>query len=285
MTRLVNIICGLREGAVSLACVPSVFNCMSEIPPAPTPKKEVIAPHQESITEEFADDPPDAEPHYGEARLWLVARDPRCLFAYWEFRPEEHPDADGSDGRSRFFLRIYREEKAEATVEVEPGAGNVFIPAQSPDSGYSAELGFFANDIWCFLARSGNTRTPPELPAAHDAVVFATIPACISLGKFRDALASSARPGESLAATAARIQADARRHGEWTPEHARLLTEILGENAADAETSSASSITLTRRIQQKLGTAAMAAAPFAPIPMPHGGDDASSPASSWPARE
>ena len=255
---------------------------MSEIPPAPTPQKEVIAPHQESLAEEFADDPPDAEPNYGEARLWLVARDPRCLFAYWEFRPDEHPAAMGGDGRPQFFLRIYREEKAEATVEIEPGSGNVFIPAQSPDSVYSAELGFFSGDVWCFLARSGGTRTPPELSDARESVVFATIPARISLGKFREALASSALPGESLAATAARIQADARRHGEWTPEHERLLAEILGENAASAGTTSPDSFTLSRRIQQKLEAAAKAAAPFAPIAGPHGGDDASSSASSWP---
>jgi hypothetical protein len=253
---------------------------MSEIPPAPSPKKEMIAPRQESIAEEFADDPSETEPHYGEARLWLVARDPRCLFAYWEFRPDEHPDAVGADGRPQFFLRIYREGKAEATVEIEPGSGNVFTPAQSPDSGYFAELGFFTAGVWCFLARSGKTRTPPELAAARDAVVFATIPARISLEKFRDALAGSMRPGESLAATAARIQADARQHGGWTEEHERLLAEILGEDVAGAAPS-ASSLTLTQRIRHKLHAAAIAAAPYAPIPAPYGGDDASSPASSW----
>ena len=254
---------------------------MSEFPPSPTPKKEIIAPRQESLAEEFADDPPDAEHNYGAARLWLVARDPRCLFAYWEFEPDEHPDAAGADGRMRFFLRIYRDGNAETTSEIEPGAGNVFIPAQSPDSGYTAELGFFSGEVWCFLARSGGTRTPPEISAEHGPAVFATIPARISLGKFRDALAHSALPGESLAMTAARIQGDAQRHGEWTAEHELLLAEILGENA-DAALSSASSFTLTQRIQQRLKAAADAAAPFAPIPAPQGGGDASSSASSWP---
>ena len=258
---------------------------MSEIPPAPSPKKEMIAPRQESIAEEFADDPSDLEPHYGSARLWLVARDPHCLFAYWEFRPEEHPDAVGTDGRLQFFLRTYRDGKVGATVEIEPGTGNVFISGQSPDSTYSAELGFFASGIWCFLARSGETRTPPEIAEAREAVVFATIPARISLEKFRDALSSSVRPGESLAATAARIQTDARQHGGWTPENERLLAEILGEDAAAAGASSANSLTLTRRIQQKLAAGAKAAAPFAPIPAPETGGAVSSPSSSWPAGE
>ena len=255
---------------------------MSEIPPAPTPKKDAIAPWHESPAEEFADDPPEPEHNYGDARLWLIARDPRCLFAYWEFRPDEHPDAVGTDGRAQFFLRIFRGGKAGAAIGIESGAGNLFIPAQPPDSACIAELGFFSGGIWCFIARSGNTRTPPELSAAPAPVAFAMIPARISLGELRDALASSALPDESLAATAARIQADARQHGEWTPEHECLLAEILGENAARAAAASPESPTLTRRIQQKLEAAAKAAAPIEPTPAPHGGDDAYSPGSSWP---
>src|SRR5439155_1692494 len=70
---------GLRERDQSLACAPRVSNCMSEIPPPSLPKKEAIAPLRESIADalraagEFADEPPGAEPNYGEARLWLVA--------------------------------------------------------------------------------------------------------------------------------------------------------------------------------------------------------------------
>jgi|GEM_PF-1378688 len=253
---------------------------MSEIPPAPTPKKEVIAPRRESIAEEFADDPPTTEHNYGDARLWLAARDPRCVFAYWEFHPDEHPDAIGANGRAQFFLRISRDGNAEAIIEIDPGAGNTFIPIESPDSDYSAELGFFSGGVWCFFARSGVTRTPPEISAAHGLAVFATIPARISLEKFRDALEDFALPGESVAMTAARTQSDARRHDEWTPEHERLLAEILGENAAGAETTATNALTLTQHIQKKLRTAAIATAPYTPIPASHGGGDASSSA-NW----
>ncbi len=257
---------------------------MSEFPQPPTPKKEAITPLRESAESEPADDTPDAERTYGETRLWLAARDPRCLFAYWEFRPEEHPDAFDEGGRPRFFLRIFREGgHAESSTGIEPGAGNAFIPVASPGTRYFAELGFYSGDIWCFLARSGDTHTPPDAPAAPAPAVFATIPSRISLGKFRAALAHTALPGESLAMTCARIQSDAQRHGEWTPEYERLLAEILGADAANADTTPANSLTLTQRIRQKLAAAAEASAPGSALPAPQGGGDVSSSASSWTA--
>jgi hypothetical protein len=240
---------------------------MSETPPQPTPEKEVIAPHDESIAEEFADDLSDPEPRYGEARLWFIARDPRCLFSYWEFRPEEQPAAVGKDGRAQFFLRIFREGgEAESSTEIGSGKGNAFIPAQSPDSGYYAELGFFAGDIWCFLSRSGVTRTPPELPGKTAPPRFATIPANLSLVKMRDFLADSALPGESPAVTAARIQSDARQHAEWTPKHERLLAKILGITAATPGAVPATPPALTQAIRKKLAATESAATLGAPIP-------------------
>ena len=253
---------------------------MSEIPPPPSPKKEVIAPRQESPAEEFADEPPDSEPHYGEAKLWLVARDPHCLFSYWEFRPEEHPDAICEDGRARFLLRIFRDGGGEASsTEIEPGAGNVFIPVRSPDCGYVAELGFFSEGVWCFLAHSGVARTPPELPSADAPPIFATIPAHLSLAKMRALLSGSALPGESLAMTAARLQNDARNHGEWTPDHERLLAEILGASASAVAGASANSFTLTAR--QKLAATFDAATAGVPIPASQIESAPSSPGASW----
>lgn len=282
MTRLVNMIWSLREGGESLACAPPVFNCMSKIPPPLAPKKEVITPCDESAPEsdDAADELPGAERNYGEVRLWLVARDPRSLFAYWEFRAEEHLHAAGSDGRAHFFLRIFRENgEAVSSTEIEPFPGNAFIPVQSPDSGYFCELGFYAGKTWCFIARSGVAHTPPEIPPEDAPVLFATIPAQISLAQMRRVLSASARPGESLAVTAARIQGDAREHGEWTPEHECLLAEILGVRASATGGSPASSITLT--VRRKLAVTAKAAMPGMPVPAPQIESALASPGAGW----
>ncbi len=253
---------------------------MSKNPPPPAPKKEVIIPCAESAAVEPVEDPLIVDRNYGEARLWLVARDPRCLFAYWEFRAEEHPDAFDDDGRAQFFLRIFRESgEAVCSSAIEPHPGNAFIPGQTPATSYFAELGFYKSDTWCFISRSGLTRTPPELPPADQAVIFATIPAKVSLAKLRQVLAASALPGENLAMTAARIQNNARNHADWTEEHERLLGEILGTTGTAPAESSASSFALT--VRRKIAATAKAAIPGIPIPYSRPGNAPASPGASW----
>jgi hypothetical protein len=133
---------------------------MSATPHPAGPAREVIAPRHESLRKEF-DNP--ALPGYGEARLWVVARDPRWLFAYWEFDPTEHPGVRGADGTDHVFLRVLRDgEEVESTVEILPSVGHWYVPVSQADCAYTAELGYFAHGgIWAFVARSGSTRTPP----------------------------------------------------------------------------------------------------------------------------
>jgi len=253
---------------------------MSEIPPPPSPKKEVLAPPHESLRAEFADDPIPAELSYGEARLWIVARDPHCVFGYWKFHPAEHPDAIDAEGRARFFLRIFRGEgRLESTNEIDAGDGNCFAHVCAADAVYFAELGFFSRNVWCFLARSGTTRTPPELPATETPVAFATIPATVSLRKMRELLSDSALSGEGVATTAARIQADARECADWTPERESLLGQILGATTVPGSVAPARSSTVARR---KLAAAAKVAAPTPAIAVPEIGNAPSSAGASWP---
>ena len=95
----------------------------------------------------------------------------------------------------------------------------------------------------------------------------------------RALLSGSALPGESLAMTAARLQNDARNHGEWTPDHERLLAEILGASASAVAGASANSFTLTAR--QKLAATFDAATPGVPIPASQIESAPSSPGASW----
>ena len=137
---------------------------MSESERKPQPPRENIAPRHESVRAAFQDELENGEPEYGEARLWLVAHGPRDLFAYWEFDAAEHPEALGPDGRTHFLIRPLREDGfAEQPVEIPQGVSNAHIPVSQADVLYTADLGFFApGGVWCFIAHSGATRTPPD---------------------------------------------------------------------------------------------------------------------------
>ena len=200
------------------------------------PAKEVIAPRHESLTKEFDEARRELQPEYGEVRLWLVARDLHWLFAYWEFNPDEHPDehpeARGEDGAAHFFLRVQREDgTVEATVEIQPAAGNWYVPVPQADCAYTAELGIFISGAWAFLARSGATRTPPVDADDVFTTLTSKIPSRLSLTEMRALMAGQSQPDESTAQTAARVQDSVHRTVRWTPEQERMLEKLLAEEA------------------------------------------------------
>jgi hypothetical protein len=138
---------------------------MSAHPNPDHPAREVIAPPHVSLKKEVGRETGPQPLEYGEVRLWLVAKAPLQLFAYWEFRPGEHPEAKLGDGPPRFFLRIICEANGavEATLEIEPSCGKCTAEVPASEAQYRAELGFFNEQgVWCFLAQSGPARTPPS---------------------------------------------------------------------------------------------------------------------------
>jgi hypothetical protein len=169
---------------------------MNNQPRRPAPAREVIAPRHESIFQIVGRGSAPPPLAYGEVRLWLVASGPHTLFAYWEFRPEEHPEALGTDGKARFFLRLVRDGAIESTVEVHPDARAWNLPAEVAEAPYTAEIGFFTpHKVWCFLARSSPARTMPEdEPRILKAVAPTAKPSATEGGTPRRERASRRRP-------------------------------------------------------------------------------------------
>lgn len=199
---------------VADSCVLRFFPRMSDTLHSDEPPRESIAPRHESLTKEFHGEVGPRPLEYGEARLWLVARDPRWVFAYWQFNPAEHPEAIDDSGHARFFLRIFaRDGSVETETDIQPDNGNIYLPVSEPDSAYTAELGFFSRSgIWCFITKSGVAYTPPSevspvIPfPAHRHTVEKNIPA---------------------AAGRIRIQ----RLSEWTEIQERLFVRLLTADA------------------------------------------------------
>ncbi|MEK0451234.1 MAG: hypothetical protein RL088_3502 [Verrucomicrobiota bacterium] len=191
---------------------------MSDTPNPVEPIREIIAPRHESLAKEFEGDIGPRPLEFGEGRIWLVAKDPHTLFAYWEFIPAQHPEAVGVDGEAHFYLRILDESgNVEREVHIQTGDANVHAGVARADSAYTAELGFYSRSgVWCFIGKSGTAYTPPEgSPPDDEDIRFATIPGGM-------ALPSSKLTGKSLIRISRRTR--------WTVEQERRFVELLAED-------------------------------------------------------
>jgi hypothetical protein len=179
---------------------------------------------------------------YFEDRLFLTARDPRWLFAYWDFDWSKVPAGAFRYGVPMFFLRISRTHGAEETcVEIKPEARNWYVPVNSPGTGYFADLGYFNNEgTFVSCVRSREAATPPDaLAEENQPIEFATAPAELTFEQLLELVRGQMAEGESLLCAVARITGagDIRfRAGEpptWSEEQRQLLAALLGQSLID----------------------------------------------------
>ncbi|MEM7146247.1 MAG: hypothetical protein AAF591_14005 [Verrucomicrobiota bacterium] len=81
--------------------------------------------------------PADLPKQYPDTTLWSVAREPRCLFAYWNLSPAI-PSLPGLT----LALLVTRNKKIEALYRLQKNAGSRFIPISQPDASYQVTLCF-----------------------------------------------------------------------------------------------------------------------------------------------
>jgi hypothetical protein len=200
-----------------------------EVAPEPIAPPAVSPPAYEDLGELPAS--------YHEETLFLTARDPRWLFAYWDFDWTKVPAQGFRYGAPIFYLRIAQATGAvETTVEVQPQARNWYVPVSAPGAAYFAELGYYNNDgTFVTCLRSGITTTPPEsLAEDHAPAQFATVPATLSFESLLELVKTQIQDGESLLGAVARLtgtEAITFRGGQaptWTDEQRALLAALLG---------------------------------------------------------
>jgi len=213
-------------------------------PPAPQPAPAASEHHngataaQHSPAYENLGSLPE---NYGQDCIYLVARDPRWLFSYWDLRWEAYPAHLHRFNVAQFFLRILAGGQEESIVEVKPEARNWYVPVQHPDTEYATELGFFAKDgAWRCVARSADTKTPPDALAGEHAAEFATVPAHLSFERLLELVAEHMRKGETLLQSIARITGAGRELAftagltpGWTEEQRALLAALLGSSLVE----------------------------------------------------
>jgi len=179
---------------------------------------------------------------YDEDTLFLIARDPRWLFSYWDFDWSKYPAAGMRYGYAQFFLKITRAGgQQETMVEINPTARNWYVPVNHPDTTFFAEIGYFDQEgAWRSVVMSGPAHTPPDALAPEEqSIDFATVPAHLSFERLLELVQERMSEGETLIAALARIAGEGRvefRPGQaptWTDEQKHLLALLLGESLID----------------------------------------------------
>ena len=137
--------------------------------PAAAPKPVAAAPRRKKL--------PEA---YGTKQLFLIARDPRWLFAQWDFTTAEQRAHAKLAAGGHLTLRIFKDALAGAPVaqaKLPIEARHWFVPVGHGETCYVAELGYHRKQGgWESLATSKPAVTPPDTVAPDMAAMMATIP-------------------------------------------------------------------------------------------------------------
>jgi hypothetical protein len=170
--------------------------------------------------------------------LFLVARDPNLLFAYWDLNKVQYQEAARAAHDGKVFLEIYVPNEGRVQqIHIWDSHKNWYIQVNRPDTTFVAQLGFYGSDgSFEVLARSAEVRTPRDTLSPNTDAKFVTIPFNVPFRELYDMIAAQLQPGEELADTLVRLQRtnfelpfQARVPRDLTTRESDELLEYLGD--------------------------------------------------------
>jgi hypothetical protein len=200
-----------------------------DVTPATPPPSQVFH-------EEYLGELPDS---YGTGRLFLTARDPHWLYAYWDLSWQQMADSRGQASDGRLLLRVFEKNHADPIQVLTLGhdSRNWYVPVNKAATSYHAELGYWRHDgHFHVISHSRETTTPPDAVSPDTTARFVTIPIDISFHDLFNIIRGHMRAGEALADALHRLQLAGFRFpfklglelGPWTAEQSAELEKILG---------------------------------------------------------
>jgi hypothetical protein len=175
---------------------------------------------------------------YGTKKLFLVARDPNILFAYWDLNAVQYQEAAHAAHDGKVFLEVYVPGEGRVQqIHVWDSHKNWYLQVNRPDTNFVAQLGYYRPDgTFEVLSRSAEVRTPRDTLSPNTDAKFVTIPFHIAFNELYELIAAQSAPGEELAETLARLQKSdfelpfqARIPRDLTPTESNELLEYLGD--------------------------------------------------------
>jgi hypothetical protein len=124
---------------------------------------------------------------YGDDRVVLLARDPFCLFAYWDLAPSSWRAGEraAASDRVRILLRVSDVTRIPFTgagavrhrdLEIADPVGSAYVWIEAPGRSYVAEVGYVRGDgTFVTLARSNLTWAPRAERPGTDPIRWMTV--------------------------------------------------------------------------------------------------------------
>ena len=175
---------------------------------------------------------------YGTKKLFLVARDPHILFAYWDLSPVQYQEAARAAHDGKVVLEVYVPGEGRVQqIHIWDTHKNWYLQVNRADTNFVAQLGYYRPDGgFEVLARSAEVRTPRDTLSPNTEARFVTIPFHVPFRELFELIASQLQPGEELADTLARLQKSdyelpfqARIPRDLTVKESDELLEYLGD--------------------------------------------------------
>lgn len=206
--------------------------------PLPSVHKFEVAPPSEPVPQQLADEDLGELPEsYGTQRIYLTARDPRWLYAYWDISGQQMARYRQRSVDGRVVLRLFEKNLANPVQEITltPEARNWYIPVPKPSTTYHAELGYWQpRGRFRVISRSAEATTPSESVMAQAQARFVTIPLELNLADLYRSVREQIRHGENLSDAMARLrQAGAKFRGKGerlSEEQETALAHLLYED-------------------------------------------------------
>jgi hypothetical protein len=148
-------------------------------------------------------------PHaYGTKKLFLVARDPHWLYAYWDLSWEQFVEAEHTAHDGKVFLQLYQASGARIQqIHLHRHSREWYLNVNQPDTAFYAEVGYYdQSGHFVVLTRSGVIATPRDTMSWKTHATFVTIPFNFSFRQLFELVESHMAPEEDLAEALARLQ-------------------------------------------------------------------------------
>jgi hypothetical protein len=200
---------------------------------------------------------------YGTGRLFVTARDPHWLYAYWDLTREQQSKFNAKSSDGHLILRIYAgkiEGHPVCEIHVHPESRHWFAHVERSGDSYAAELGYYSPlGRWTRIAVSSATVTPPDAAATEGDVEFATIPFEFPFAKLIEIIKSAVRENLPLAQALEELRRQGhpglpRANGTpvsvWTAQQEQALAEVV--NIDDGRRIWMGSLEITELIRRRL---------------------------------